>query len=249
MSIAAAAVALALIHVAPAWAQHDADVWLGQNGASVALSTEGHIPSTEYDALEPANLLFHGWSNNNPGFDHVRAAGGGVLPLPEKADIWLEVVRFDPGFFTIDGGQQVLELPGDDTYLGTGTLHTHITWLVDQDDPSYLPTKCVWQATFRLYDAGDSRLQDSAPFTFLFSTVPVRAPGVSADGDFYEDGSFDAADKKALGVCVGGPGVRPTPHDISVTTCEVDCHNAFDMDDDLDVDLRDIAKLAVSLGS
>jgi len=79
--------------------------------------------------------------------------------------------------------------------------------------------------------------------------VPVRPEGQLANGDFDEDGGFGDFDKKALGVCVTGPNVRPDPRDGTVTTCEVDCHNAFDMDDDLDIDLFDVAELAVVLGS
>jgi hypothetical protein len=205
------------------------------------------MPGTVYHELEPVDLLFRGWSNNDPGFDSIDVPGGGVVPLSSSARIWLEVVRLDRAFYVVDNAQQVLEFPGDDAFLGDSSLHTHLTWLVDRDDPRFNPAQCVWEATFVLADSG-SFLQDSQPFTFLFSNVPVRPEGVSADGDFDEDGGFGDPDRKALGVCVGGPGVRPDPRDPSVTRCEVECHNAFDMDDDLDVDLFDVAELSVALG-
>jgi hypothetical protein len=40
---------------------------------------------------------------------------------------------------------------------------------------------------------------------------------------------------------MGGPQHRPSPDDPEITTCEVDCYNAFDFDDDMDIDLMDFA--------
>jgi len=152
--------AVVLTPAGAAHAQHALDVWVGQSGSSVALSTDGARPGEAYHQLEPVDSIFRGWSNNDPGFDSVNDTGGGVVPLSSSAEIWLEVVRLDPAFYVVDNAQQVLEFPGDATYLGDESLHTHITWLVDRDDPRFSPLRCVWQATFVLFDNGGS-IQDS----------------------------------------------------------------------------------------
>jgi len=235
--------------IAGAWAstvraQHNTDLWVGQSGGQVAWSPGGLTPGSVYHPLDRSFL--HGWSDNDPGFDHASTTEGEVSPLPGGTEIWLEVVSLDAAFFVIDGAFELLALPGDSTFLGGADLHEHITWFIDEQDAGFDAEQCVWEATFRLTDEGGG-LADSDPFTLLFTNVPVRGGGfppapVSASGDFDGDRDVDLDDLNAFLVCVNGPQVRPAPSDPDVSTCEVDCHNAFDFDDDMDVDLMDFAE-------
>lgn len=236
------------------FAQHNTDLWIGVSGGSVAWQPDGGLePGSVYHPLDPVDSFLHGWSENDPGFDHNTVASGGIGVLPSGAEIWLEVLSLDRTLFVIDNAFEVLEFPGDATFLGEEDVHTHLTWFVDLDDPRFDPEQCVWEGTFKLTDEGGG-LGDSASFTLLFANVPVRGGGFPpnpelATGDFDDDQDIDLDDAKALSVCTNGPGVRPTPSDPDVTTCEVDCHNAFDFDDDLDIDLLDFAEFQVIFGS
>ncbi|MGB0714404.1 MAG: hypothetical protein ACPGXK_00905 [Phycisphaerae bacterium] len=229
-------------------AQHNADLWIGERNGKLDWQESGGLqPSSVYHQLDPVDTFLRGWSDNDPGFDHVRDVAAGVGPLPNGVDVMIEVVAMDPALYLIDNSFQILFEPGDSTLLGDEGLHTHLTWFVDEQDPQFDETQCLWEGTFRLYEQGGD-LQDSEEFTLLFSNVPVRRGGFpptdeEADGDFDIDFDVDRDDHAAAALCMDGPGIRPAPDDPFVTTCEVDCHNAFDFDNDLDVDLRDFALL------
>jgi hypothetical protein len=162
-----------------------------------------------------------------------------VYHLPGSVDIWLEVVEVDPAFQVVIFGAppRFLKWPGDSVRLGGSSLHSHLPWHINIDDPAYDPAQCVWHATFILRDAGASGLQPTAPFTFNFTNVALLA----LEGDFDDDGDRDLDDVAALAACLDGPGRIPQPNDPAITTCEVECMNAFDFDDDWDVDLADFA--------
>lgn len=229
------------------FAQHNSDLWIGVSAGRLAWQSDGGLnPGSVYHPLDPVNTFLRGWTGNDPGFDHASVSGGAIGTLPSGVEIWLEVVSLDPAFFAIDNAFEVLEFPGDAAFLGDSDLHTHITWLIDREDPAFDSDKCVWEATFILVDDA-RRVQDSRAFTLLFTNVPVRGGGFppmpqAAGGDFDADQDVDLADQQAFSVCLTGPGVRPAPDDPDVTTCEVDCHNAFDFDDDMDTDLLDFAE-------
>lgn len=238
---------------ASAAAQHSSDIWVGDSGGQVAISSEGLVPGTTYSPLLRVDTFLHGWSNNNPGFDHVTEGQGGVGPLPAAAQIRLEVVALDPALYVIDNSFNVLDSPGDRTLLGGANLHTHMTWFVDDTDPGFDPDLCVWEGRIRLVDTG-SGLSPSVPFSLYFTNVAVRGgefPPMPtlADGDFDDDHHVTPVDRRALLVCFYGPDIITQPNDPSVTTCEVDCYNAFDFDDDLDVDLFDFAEFQNIYGS
>jgi hypothetical protein len=228
-------------------AQHNTDMWVGNGGGSVALSPGGLHPGSVYHPLSRVDTFIHGWSLNNPGFDHAMTIIGGVSPLVGPVQIWLEVVALDPALFVIDNAFNVLDSPGDRTLLGGATLHTHLTWFIDETDPGFDTEQCVWKGTFKLIGTGTG-LGPSQPFTLLFAIVPVLGgefPPTStpANGDFDGDRAVDGLDIAAFSVCMNGPEQRPAPNDPDIATCEVDCFNAFDFNDDMDVDLEDLARL------
>lgn len=245
-----------LVLAGPAWAQHGTDVWLGRTSSGqLVLSPDGLVPGSVYHPLTPVDTFLHGWSDNDPGFDHVFASQPqyGILPLQAGAEIWLEVVSLEAPLLIIDNAFQILEFPGHATDLGGAGLHEHLTWFIDADDPRLDDDQCVWEATLILRDAGSTHYQRTLPFTLLLTNVPVRGGGfpplpIQADGDFDGDGATDLFDTSALVVCLSAPGVRPNPGYPTITNCEVECHNAFDFDDDMDVDLFDYAEFQVRLG-
>jgi len=228
-------------------AQHATDVWPAISGSNMAISPNGLVPGSHYNPLFPVNTFLQGWSANDPGFDHESSPAGDTSPMPQGVQVWLEVVAFDPALFVIDNAFHVLSSPGDQTYLGVYNLHTHDTWFVDSADPGFDPDKCVYEGTGRLIDTGIG-YGPSPPFTFLFATVPVRGgefppTNTPASGDFDEDFDVDRVDYKAFNLCMNGPGIRPSPNDPAITTCEVDCFNAFDFNDSMSIDLFDYAEL------
>lgn len=232
-----------------AMAQHNTDLWPGQTNGRLALSPAGLIPGSVYHPLQRVDTFLHGWTEDDPGFDRVAFASGGVNLLPDGVQVWLEVVRLDLAFFVIGDDQQFLESPGESTYLGDQNLHEHVIWFVDEEDPKYNDSQCVWEATFKLIDRSH-RLADSLPFTLTFTNVPVRGGSfpptpTEANGDFDRDQDVDLVDHKTFKVCLGGPNLLPAPDDPAVTTCVVECLNAFDFNDDRDTDLRDFSEFQI----
>ena len=82
--------------------------------------------------------------------------------------------------------------------------------------------------------------------------VPVRYleddPIPPATGDLDEDEDVDLDDLEGFAECMAGMNTTPDPYLLGVTTCEVECLNAFDFDNDRDVDLWDFAEFQVSFG-
>lgn len=229
-------------------AQDPLDIWAGQAAGKVAWSPAGFHPGSRYNPLFRVDTFLHGWSNANPGFDRATQTAGGVFPIAlGTAAISLEVVALDPALVAFGPLLEYeLNSPGDRGSLGDD-LHEHFTWFIDEEDPGFLldPDKCVWAGTFRLV-ATSGGLGPSQPFTLLFANVPVRGgefppTPTAANGDWDGDHAVDGDDHAAFVVCLDGPERRPAPADPGFTTCEVDCYNAFDFDDDLDIDLMDFA--------
>jgi hypothetical protein len=225
-------------------AQHLGDVWVGRSASNqIAISPRGFIPDLNYHTLLPVSGLLHGWTDADPGLDHITAAdpNNNLFPLQAGTSVWLQIVAVDAAFRLIDSAFNILDAPGQSTYLGGYNLHVHNTWHINSDDPAYDPAQCVWHITVFLRDAGSTGYAASIPFTFSFTSVPVRPPTQPATGDFNNNGGVGLVDWQAFAECFSGPGTRPSPNDPAITTCEVTCLNAFDFDDDLDVDLADFA--------
>ena len=250
-----AATLLASLMVAPtvATAQHAGDVWIGRTAdGQLAISTNGFVPAANYFELPPFS---QGWLDDSPGFDKVAVdePAGDVFRLESGAQVWLEVVSIDPAFQMVDNSSQFLDSPGDETYLGTASqLHVHNVWFVNQFDAAYDPEQCVWHATMVLTDKGSTGYATSAPLAFSFTNVELRYatnPIPDATFDFNDDTFVDELDYQAFAACLFGPGLRPAPYEPGVTTCEVECLNAFDADNDQDIDLADFALMQAEIGS
>jgi len=181
--------------------------------------------------------------------------------LAPSHDVWLEVVEVDPAFRGVvlgvgpGGAALLLQNPGDSHELSdpaTGALHEHVVFHINSADAAYDAAQCVWHGTFKLRDEGPSGHGDSAPFTLRFSRVPVRSQAESplpATGDFDQSGTTDLGDWPAFAECLAGTAQSPAPNEPALTTCEIDCLNAFDFDDDLDVDLADYAGFQRAAGN
>ncbi len=244
---AALSLAVTLLLAADVVAQDPLDMWVGKSAGRLALSPPGFQPGSAYNPLFRVDQSFlHGWSHVNPGFDHATSSAGGVAPLTNPVEIRLEVVALDPALVVFGPAFSfTLDQPGERGLLGDANVHTHPTWFIDEEDPGFNPDQCVWQGTFKLV-ATAGGLQPSQPFTLLLTNVPVRGgefppTPTPASGDFEEDSDVDGEDAGAFAACIGGPQRRPSPSDPAITTCEVDCYNAFDFDDDMDIDLMDFA--------
>lgn len=244
----------ALLTSLTAVAQHGTDLWIGRSAAGqLKVSPSGFKPAHRYAPLGAVQGPFlYGWSDDIPGFDRVVSAepAADVLPMQSGAAISLELLSVDPALRAIDGAFQILDAPGESTYLGGSSLHTHIIWHINDQDPAFDANQCVWHFTAFLRDDGATGYADSSPFTVAFTNVawgPGHTPPLFATGDFNADGHVNLEDANALVVCLHGPGQTPAPDDPAITTCEVECLNAFDFGDsldevDLDVDLADVAQ-------
>jgi hypothetical protein len=239
-----------------ACAQHAGDVWVARDSlGQLKVAPSGFQPNQSYASLGPANgPIFFGWADNDPGFDRLVAPdpNSDTWSLESGVQVWLEVVAVEPAFQLIDAGWNYLDTPGEDTLLGNANLHVHNTLLIDSTHPQYNPNQCVWDATFFLRDEGSTSYADSLPFTFHFTNVPWgpgQTPPSLPTGDFDGSATVDAEDYPACEICLAGPDVRPAPDDPAITTCEVDCANAFDFDVDLDVDLSDLAAFQAAFGT
>jgi len=236
-----------VLAASPSRSQHADDILVGQSGGAVAWHPAGLQPGTEYHELLRVKNPFVGWSNNEPGFDAATTSEGGVSPLSHGQEIWLEVVQLDTALLVI-GDPDVLEFPGDSTLLGGHDLHAHLTFFVEEAHPDFDADQCAWQGIFKLVE-DKNLLQDSPPFSLLFSTVPFRHEDEPAVGRFDPDADVDAADHSALAECLSGPDMRPTHHAPATAACEGECHNAFDFDNDLDLDLLDFAEFQTIFGN
>jgi len=228
------------------FAQHQGDVIVGvTSGGALTIDPDGFVPDFNYFTLPVGGVFFPGWADTNPGFDHLVTANpaNDVYPMVSGASIWLEIIQVDPAFQVVVLGNppQFLSQPGESTLLGDQSLHEHLTFHINADSPDYDADQCVWHATFFLRDDGTTGYADSSPLNFRFTNVPLE----NADGDFDGDFDVDLNDYEALAECLAGPNQTPTPNDPMLTTCEVDCINAFDFDGDLDVDMFDYAEFEV----
>jgi hypothetical protein len=226
-----------------AFGQHRGDVWIGRTGdgtLAISPTDASFIPEQNYVVLGPSGGVFPGWSDDDPGFDSMTISTNGVFPMDPGADVWLEVVDMEPAFRLVTDSLEVLNEPGESArFPGGHRVHEHWTWNIQSTHPEFDPEQCVWRATFFLRDEGTTGYESSRNFTFQFTNVPLR----TADGDFDEDGLVDQTDYAAFATCLFGPDATPLPDDPDVTTCEVECLNAFDFDADDDVDVADFARL------
>ncbi len=225
-------------------AQHLGDVWVGRTAAGqIAIHPGGFVPDLNYRQLYPVSGLLHGWTDADPGYDHFTFTdpNNDMFPLQSGAQVWLQVVAIDAAFRLIDSAFNILAAPGQSTYLGGSNLHVHNTWHINSSDPAFDPHQCVWRITVLLRDAGTTGYADSVPMTFAFTNVVVRPGTQPATGDFDSSGAVGWNDWRAVAECFSGPGARPTPDDPAITACEVTCLNAFDFDNDLDLDVADFA--------
>lgn len=220
-------------------AQHEGDIFVGRSSAD-QLKIGGFSVATRFVYLRPVDGVLKGWADNIPGFDRIINADPDqdLYPLRSGSRIYLVIDGIAPAFRVLDTLGNVYDEPGEAPFLGNENLHTHLIWHINRLDSRFDPEQCVWDATFNLNDDA-GRQTDSTPFTVSFTNVALR----NADADLEPDGDVDLIDVKGFAVCMSGPTRRPAPDDPTITTCEVECTNAFDFDADRDVDLRDFAEL------
>lgn len=163
-------------------AQHVTDFWLAQTGNG-QLATGGALDLGTPSVLAPSGTL-GGWAAQDPGFDSlvVPEPGSDLFPMSVDAEVWFEIVSISPGLEVVDSEFQILDQPGDSTFLGFAGLHVHNTWHVHEDVD---PLQCHWHCTFTLTDDSGSMSQ-SAPITVIFQNVDAVIGDVDQDGAFTE---------------------------------------------------------------
>ncbi|HPF41344.1 MAG TPA: hypothetical protein P5081_20530 [Phycisphaerae bacterium] len=183
------AIIVLAIAIQSASAQHAGDVWVGRTSAG-QLDAGGFIDVGVGFYLAPSGGLFPGWSDNDPGFDRVinDDPENDLYSLATGAQIRLEVVAFDPALRAVDTSFNILDTPGEQTILGGATLHTHLTWNINVNDPMFDDQEYVWEAKFRFVDTGSTGYVTSDDISLRFTNVDV------APGDVNEDGLVDTLD-------------------------------------------------------
>jgi len=171
--------------------QHAGDVFVGRSLAGQLkigpVGSGGFVPEDNIVVLPAVSNppgLFNGWSDNNPGFDRlvVNQPALDLYILQSGVQVRLELIQCDPAFKAITASFAVIDVPGERALLGGSSLHTHLTWLIDSDDPNFDPQKTLWRATYKLVDTGTTGYSDSAPFTFYFASVDCTRADCNADG-------------------------------------------------------------------
>lgn len=204
-SFGIAPVILALIHTVPrAPAQHAGDVWVGRTGDASRLNTGG-FDTGQMIVLPPTENVLKGWAYNSPGFDHLLSAipEQDLYPLQGGAEIWFDVLHADAAFRVIDNQFQILDDPGERTFLGIEDLHTHLTFHINRLDAEYRPEQWVWKLDFKLTDQGATGYQEAAPIRFYFSNVDG-----CRTGDLNNDGSVNGYDISGFVGVLGSGGTR-----------------------------------------
>lgn len=170
------------LSIGNAGAQHVGDVWVGRTAAG-QLDVGGFADAGVGKYLAPSSGLFPGWSDNDPGFDRLITddPDNDLFMLAAGAQIRLEVVAFDPAFRAVDTSFNLLDMPGEQTLLGTSSLHTHLTWNINVNDPQFDPDEYLWEATFRLLDTGATGYAPSNDVTLKFTNVDVLPGDVNGD--------------------------------------------------------------------
>ena len=174
------AVALTAMLATTALAQphgHEGDLIVGRTGSG-QLAIEGDFD--EAHLLTPVSGLIHGWTGDEPGFDHLELdePDENFYTLEDGASIYFEVVAFEPAFKAWKAGAGPYMLPGDTVLLGDEHVHGHLDWHIDSMDPAFDPLQTEWQATFRLIDTGNTTYLPSESYTLTFTNVPEPATGL-----------------------------------------------------------------------
>jgi len=129
----------------------------------------------EAHGLPPVNgPLLYGWSGDDPGFGHLEAAepGEDFYTLQAGVDVLVEIVAIDAGLHVYAPGYTSELGVGDSASLGAETLHSHLGWFINANDPGVDPDLYDYSVTFRLNDGGTTGYATSGDYTLTFVPEP-----------------------------------------------------------------------------
>jgi hypothetical protein len=76
----------------------------------------------------------------------------------------------------LDGALNVYDAPGEFFTLGGSTLHTHVTWFINSNSPSYNPLQTIWSVVFNLTDTGSTGYSVSENYELQFTNIDLPTP-------------------------------------------------------------------------
>jgi hypothetical protein len=221
---------------------------VGANSGSIC---GGFFPP--YECIDGIDMPRSFWAENLPVFlyahkiartPYLTAYGpdtqdvvvtSGAVPQGAAADVTATIAdhRYgDEPVRRIAGAEYFLDAPGED---GTGNAMAPVDgdWGA-QSETAFAPVDTAGLALGRHYVLVHGRDADGnwGPLTAAFLDVDCRA------GDFDCDGRVALDDYAALAACLAGPGVSTPP-----TGCSADEFQEADLDDDVDVDVTDVAAI------
>ena len=165
----------------------DMDIRVGRTAAG-QLKVGGYDFSSTLP-LNPTGGILNGWSGANPGFSSLSTSDppNDWFTLQNGAQISVRVVSLDPAFRVIGPGLQILDDPGEATFLGSSAFDRHLTWHINSDSPMFESTDCIWQGTLVVFDDGTTNYTDSAPFTVRFTNVTAAQLATDCNGNQFPD--------------------------------------------------------------
>lgn len=235
-------------------AQHPMDYWVGRT-ADDTITMGGFFDPIRpgISVLPEVSGLLNGWSENDPGFDHVQTPQPklDLFPLDAGAEIWIEVVEMTPAFRAIDASFQILNLPGDVAFLGDHLIHEHLTWHIDSTDDAFDELRTLWTARLKLVDVGSTEYAEME-FVSLFRNVECTTADINGDGtiDDADDELFapvlaDPGDATAEQRCAADCNLDGLVTKADIPVCEELFHDSHGHGDDLIVGRTTNEQLAV----
>lgn len=185
-----AATLACLLALPTALAQHQGDIGVGRSAAN-QMKTKPFDPDGVpcFDpALGVGLLTFYPSSNSyrsdSPGFDANFEADppNDYYMLDSGASIRLVAFADMEPAFRVKYQTFEIRNAGDYIPLGSATLHRHVVYIVDCNDPAYDPLRTLWYGVFVLRDVGSTDYADSEPFAIRLSVVDCEPGDVNGDG-------------------------------------------------------------------
>ena len=192
--------------------EHEGDIVVGRTGAGqLAVEFDAKPPF----ALPPVSGLLEGWLADHPGFMSLGKdePKEDFFGLAAGANVVFELLSVDPAFQVwTPGFSAVVNDPGETWKIGGAEFDAHATWHINSADPSFDPLRGVWEATFRLIDAGATGYAASEVITISFVAVPEPATAallvIAAGGAWLHRTSKPGHERKRKRSCGGVPDIR-----------------------------------------
>lgn len=178
-----ASAVIPLLFVSVAFGQHAGDVWIGRS-AGGQLKLGGFDINDNVIVLPPVSGVLNGWSDNEPGLDHVSVAipEDDLYPLENGVSVKFEIVATTTAFRYFDDGFNIYDDPGEGWILpGGASVHEHPIWQINSDHGMFDPLRTLWPVTYVLVDFGNTGYASSDPYVVRYANIACTPGDVNGD--------------------------------------------------------------------